>query len=101
MIPNMLYILLGVIVGWVCSLSSGVVIGYIVFKTKRDPYDPMFQFHKPKAEVFNIKEPWEQDSLEPEKTPDEVAKAAERFREQTMTEPEIAKTLGKEKNEST
>ena len=92
----MLYIILSFLAGWFCTLSSGVAIGYIVFRTKRDPSDSLFQFHKPKAEVFNIKEPWEQEYPEPEATPEEVAKAGERFREQQMREPEIAERLGKE-----
>lgn len=70
-----------------------------MFRTKRDPSEALFQFHNPKAEVFNIKEPWEQEYPEPEKTPEEVFKAAERYRDQQAREPEIAKTLGKEKKE--
>lgn len=93
----MLYILLGVLVGWACTLSSGALIGYMIFKTKREPSDPMFQFHKPKAEVFNIAEDWEKEVLEPEPTPEEVAEAAKRFREQQARKPKIAETLGKEK----
>lgn len=78
-----LYTILGVLVGWLCSLSSGVVIGYIVFRTKRDPSESLFKLRHPKAQVFNVEEPWEQEEdSEPEKTPEPVAEAADRFREQ-------------------
>jgi len=95
-----LYILLAVVIGWVITLSSGVVIGYIVFRVKRDPSDPMFQFHKPKAEVFNIAEDWEKEALEPEPTPKEVAEAAERFRQQQVRKPKIAETLGEKEEDN-
>lgn len=65
-------------------LLAVLVGGLLVFRTKREAYDPLFQFKEPKGSAFNIGE--EGTIVEKEKEPELppiVKEFNERFRKQT------------------
>lgn len=97
----MLYVLLGVLIGWACTLSSGALIGFMIFKTKRESHEPLFQMRQPKGEAFNIEEDWEKEMPEVPEPSQKVSEQANKFREQFAEgKPEIVERMGKEaKNE--
>jgi hypothetical protein len=98
-----LYILLGVLIGWLCTLSSGALVGWMIFKTKREPYESLFRLKEPEGAAFNVEEPWDKDFPKPEgiETPPATAAAGLKFRQQMAEEevptPKIAEKLGEEK----
>jgi len=93
----MLYVLLGVLIGWLCTLSSGALIGFMIFKTKREAHESLFSGKEKSGQAFNIEEDWEKELPETTETPTKVAQAANRFRQQFAThKPDIADTLGEE-----
>ena len=46
----------GIALGWLFTLSGVITGGYLVFHTKRDPYDPFMKVREPKGEVFSLDE---------------------------------------------
>jgi hypothetical protein len=61
------------IAGWLCTLSGVLLGGFLVYKTKRDPYDSMFSRADNTGSSFNIDDDMDQgDSVE-----QEVPKATE------------------------
>jgi len=46
-------VLLTFLAGWLSTLSGVALGGWLVYRTKRDPYDPLFA-SQGKGEVFNI-----------------------------------------------
>ena len=47
------YFILIFICGWVAAITGVALGGFLVFKTKRDPYEPLFTKNG-KGEAFNI-----------------------------------------------
>lgn len=93
----MLYVLLGVLIGWFCTLSSGALIGFMIFRTKKESHEPLFRMREPKGEAFNIEEDWEKEFPPPQESPEKVTEHAKKFREQFAKEkPDIVDRLGKE-----
>jgi len=61
------------IAGWLCTLSGVALGGWLVYRTKRDPYDSMFSRADNTGASFNIDDDMDQgDSVE-----QEVPKATE------------------------
>ena len=80
----MIEMIISFILAWICALSGVALGGFLVFRTKREGYDPLFQTKQPEGQVFNI-----QDGLDfrdaPVSTvvfPREVQVAQDRFTEQ-------------------
>ena len=89
------YLLLFYPIGAISVLLGVALGGWLVFKTKRDSHESLFQLKEPKGQAFNIEEDWEKELSETTETPSKVAQAAGKFRQQFVAEkPSIADTLG-------
>jgi len=61
----MMEMILAFLLSWLCTLSGVALGGFLVFRTKRDTYEPLFRAKQPKGEAFNI----EDDQLFPQDEP--------------------------------
>lgn len=94
------YVLILYPVAVIFTLGAVALGGYLVWKTKRAPWDKLFGA-KETGEVFNVEEPWEKEGdfpvPEEGETPEATARAALRFRnqreEEEMPKPKIVDTL--------
>lgn len=50
----MLEMILAFILAWICTLSGVALGGFLVFRTKREGYDPLFQANPPTGESFHL-----------------------------------------------
>lgn len=75
--------ILAFILAWICTLSGVALGGYLVFRTKREGYDPLFQVKPPEGQAFNLDDDYSFDQA-PRKTeiPKPVDEANSRFMEQ-------------------
>jgi len=96
------YVFILFAMGAAFTLGAVIVGGYLVWKTKRDPGDSLFQMKEAPGEAFNVVDTLsEEESAEtkPTKTPAATAAAALKFREQMEEDkvpaPKVAKDLGK------
>ena len=88
------YLLLFYPIGALSVLLGVALGGFLVFRTRRDSHESLFSGREKQGEVFNIEEDWEKELPETTKTPEEVAKAAAKFRSQVATiKPTIADEL--------
>ena len=77
---QMPWFIYGMIFGWFATLSAFALGSYVVFKTKREPYEQMFNVGQPKGEAFNL----EDDFTEKEepKMPSIIGRFNDRFKAQ-------------------
>jgi len=95
------YLLLFYPIGALSVLLGVALGGWLVFRTRRDSNESLFQLKETKGQAFNIEEDWEKELPEESETPSNVAQAASKFRTQLAThKPDIADKLGGKDNES-
>ncbi len=77
-------LILAFILAWACTLSGVALGGFLVFRTKREGYDPLFQVKQPEGKVFNIEDGLGFGAPPASKVefPREVQEAQDRFTEQ-------------------
>ena len=77
-------LILAFILAWACTLSGVALGGFLVFRTKREGYDPLFQVKQPEGQVFNIEDGLGFGAPTASKVefPREVQEAQDRFTEQ-------------------
>lgn len=46
--------LIGCLLGWLVTITSGSLFAYIVFRTKREPHESMFSLKAPKGDAFIV-----------------------------------------------
>ena len=72
------------VLAWVSTLSGVALGGFLVFRTKREGYDPLFRATAPEGEAFHIPDAMAMD--DPPSTtvefPREFQEAQDRFAEQ-------------------
>lgn len=78
---SMSWFICGMIFGWFATLTAFALGAYVVFKTKREPYDQMFSMNQPKGDAFNLEDDFEEPKETPE-MPSIVGKMNSRFQEQ-------------------
>lgn len=77
-------LILAFILAWACALSGVALGGFLVFRTKREGYDSLFQVKQPEGQVFNVEDGLDFGSPPASKVefPREVQEAQDRFTEQ-------------------
>jgi len=65
---SMQWFVWGMIFGWLATLSAFALGAFVVFKTKREPYESMFALKEPKGEAFNLEDEFA-DKTEPGEEP--------------------------------
>ena len=81
----------GFVLGWLCSISSGIVIGYMIYRTKYAKMDipffrrssPSKKGRKPVSYIDNLLQGETQEAQENLLEP-ELSKAAQRLHEQKL-----------------
>lgn len=71
-------------IAWVSTLSGVALGGFLVFRTKREGYDSLFQVKQPEGQAFNLPDEFT-DFQQPEvktEIPEPVQANADRFTEQ-------------------
>ncbi len=76
--------LIAFILAWICTLSGVALGGFLVFRTKREGYDSLFQVKQPEGKAFNIEDGLDFGEPPASKVafPREVQEAQDRFMEQ-------------------
>jgi hypothetical protein len=79
-------LILVLLFSWLATLSGVALGGFLVYRTKRDSFDPLFS--KPeKGEAFNIVDPFNmQDVPSATRIPPETREANDRFLDQFADE---------------
>jgi hypothetical protein len=81
----MIEMILSFILAWVCTITGVALGGFLVFRTKREGYDSMFQFKQPQGESFNVEDDLGFNQDETKSTvdfPDSFRKHQDRFVDQ-------------------
>ena len=74
-----LMIIVVFLVGWVTTLSGVALGGWLVYRTKREPYEGLFTGDKP-GDAFNIQDEFEHTrEMTTTKIPEAVEKANDAF----------------------
>jgi len=68
--------------GWLSTLSGVALGGWLVYRTKRDPYDSLFSANDNNGEVFNLDDDLAQDIPMQQDIPEPTAKAHNAFMDQ-------------------
>jgi len=58
---------IGVLLGWFLTMTSGALFAYLIFRTKREPHESLFQLSKPKGDAFVIDQFEDQPLVRPNK----------------------------------
>jgi len=70
------------ILSWLCALSGVALGGFLVFRTKREGYDHMFQAREQPGESFNLEDEFDFNMDQPKSKvefPEEFQKSQDRF----------------------
>jgi len=79
---NIWHVLLCFTAGAFFSLSGVFLGAFMVYRTKRDPYDSFVRFREPKGQAFNLDDGMDMPAEEPPPLPDIVKKMNEKFNSQ-------------------
>ena len=52
----MMEMILAFVLSWLCTLSGVALGGFLVFRTRRDSYEPLFPGKQPPGEAFNVED---------------------------------------------
>ena len=75
---SMTDIILVFITGWIATVSGVILGGFLVFRTKREQYDPLFSSGKPpKGEAFVLGD--DGTEVQPTEIPDMINNMNKRF----------------------
>jgi len=77
---------------WLSTISGVALGGFLVFKTKRDPYEPLFSANS-KGESFNIDDDLNMGDVE-SVIPQSISKANDNFQKQFDVD-KFASEIGK------
>ena len=76
---NTWILIAGLALGWAFTLSGVALGGWLVYRTKREPYEGLFTGDKP-GEAFNIQDDFDHmEEVATTKIPEPVAKANDAF----------------------
>jgi hypothetical protein len=75
---NFWFMLLSGLFSWVATISGVLLGGFLVYRTKRDPYDQLFS-RDSKGSSFNIDDDFEQIKPENQELPKATAAANSNF----------------------
>lgn len=69
--------------GWFSTITGVLLGGLLVFRTKREAHDPLFQLRQPKGEAFVLDEFGEPgEDEQPEAPPEKIMEQTRRFVDQ-------------------
>lgn len=80
----MMDMILAFILAWICTLSGVALGGFLVFRTKREGYDNLFQVKPPEGDAFHLDDLGFDDPPPASKSefPTEIRQQQDRFMEQ-------------------
>jgi len=92
---NVWHVLLSFLMGFGACFAGVSLGGYLVFRTKREPWEPMLSMKQPKGEAFNVGDDTGEPDAEPAGLPPIIQKMNEKWLRQ-QAEIDARKPEGEE-----